>query len=169
MVAPLRREIGFRTFFNLLGVLLNPARPRFQMIGVAEPSVMRLYRYFLEDSKTDFVLVHTRDGYDEISLTAAFDAISNKDAETFYPEDLGYPTISATELSSGKTIETAAEQLLQILQNKGTIAQTNVVVANAAFAMQLIKPEFSFAECRERCLESLVSGKAFHCFSKNSE
>ncbi len=100
-VASIRKEIGFRTFFNLLGPLLNPAQPRFQFIGVAEPAVLRLYRYFLEDGETDFALVHTRDGYDEISLTAAFDVVTNEGVESFYPEDLGLQSIESEELSGG--------------------------------------------------------------------
>lgn len=163
-LAPLRREIGFRTFFNLLGVLLNPARPRFQLIGVAEPFALRLYRYFLEDSETDFALVHARDGYDEISLTGAFDAITNRGGESFYPEDLGYETINPNELKTGETVQAAAETLLQILRGDGTTAQNSVVTANAAFALRLVFPELSFAECRLRTENSLFSGAALQAF-----
>lgn len=159
-VAPLRREIGFRTFFNLLGPLLNPAQPKYQLIGVAEPAVLRLYRYFLEDSGQQFALVHTREGYDEISLTGAFDVITDTGAETFYPEDLQCPTFKPEELRGGKTAEECAEQCLRILQGEGTTAQNQIVTANAAFALRLMKPEFSLTECSERAQESLLSGKA---------
>lgn len=161
-LASLRREIGFRTFFNLLGVLLNPARPRFQLIGVAEPFAMRLYRYFLEDSSTKFALVHSRDGYDEISLTGAFDAITNRGGSSFYPEDLDFASVDASEITSGETIESAAKTFLQILAGKGTRAQTNVVIANAAFALNLIESDFKI--CRARAAESLLSGKAMRAF-----
>ena len=163
-VSNLRRDIGFRTFFNLLGVLLNPARPKYQFIGVAEPDVLRLYRYFLEDSGQQFALVHSRDGYDEISLTAAFDIVSNDNAETFYPEDLGLKTVDQNELSGGETVEAAAKQFLQILSNEGTETQKSVVVANAAMAMRLVQPQLSFDECCRRIEESLFSGAAFASF-----
>lgn len=160
-VAPLRAEIGFRTFFNLLGPLLNPATPAFQFIGVAESAVMRLYRYFLETTETSFAVVHTRDGYDEISLTAAFDVATGEGAETFYPEDLGFATVSPAALAGGKNVEDAAAQIIEILRGQGSIEQNSVVVANAAFAMRVATPKFSIAECRERAAESLRSGAAF--------
>lgn len=163
-VASLRREIGFRTFFNLLGPLANPAHPKHQFIGVFEPMVLRLYRYYLEDSEINFALVHTRDGYDEISLTGAFDVVSSGGAETFYPEDLGFETFTQTDLRGGATAEECGQQFLQILNGNGSAAQTAVVIANAAFAMRLVKPEFSFAECRERATESLRSGQALKSF-----
>lgn len=165
-VAPLRAEIGFRTFFNLLGPLLNPASPPFQFVGVAEPAVLRLYRYFLETTPTKFALVHTRDGYDEISLTTAFDVVTNDGAETFYAEDLGFETVRAEELRGGENVEEAARQLLNILRGQGSRAQNQTVIANAAFAMRVAKSEFSFEECRERAAESLQSGAAFELFSK---
>jgi anthranilate phosphoribosyltransferase len=165
-VAPIRKEIGFRTFFNLLGPLLNPARPRFQFIGVAEPAILRLYRYFLEDGETNFALVNSRDGYDEISLTGAFDFVTNKGAETFYPEDLGFETIEPEELSGGETVEDAANEFLRILRGEGISAQNRVVAANTAFALRLVQPQMDFAECRARVEESLRSGAAFRSFSK---
>jgi anthranilate phosphoribosyltransferase len=165
-VAPIRKEIGFRTFFNLLGPLLNPARPRFQFVGVAEPAILRLYRYFLEDGETDFALVNSRDGYDEISLTGAFDFVTNEGAETFYPEDLGFQTIKPEEISGGESVEEAAEEFLQILRGEETSAQNQVVAANAAFAIRLTQPQLDYAECRARAEESLLSGAAFRSFSK---
>lgn len=165
-VAPVRREIGFRTFFNLLGPLLNPARPRFQFVGVAEPAVQRLYRYFLEDGEADFAVVHSRNGYDEISLTGAFDVITNEGAETFYPEDLGFETVEATDLYGGANIEEAAEIFSRILRGEGERKQNQVVIANAAFAMRLANQQFSFEECRNKSEESLLSGAAFRAFEK---
>jgi anthranilate phosphoribosyltransferase len=165
IIAPVRREIGFRTFFNFLGPLLNPARPRFQFVGVAEPAVLRLYRYFLEDGATDFALVHSRDGYDEISLTGAFDAATNLGVETLHPEDLGFDSIETRDLNGGATVEDAGREFLQILRGEGSAPQNAVVVANAAFAMRLVKPEISFDECRERCAESLQSGAAYRSFT----
>ena len=165
-LAPLRREIGFRTFFNLLGVLLNPARPKYQLIGVAEPFALRLYRYFLEDSATEFALVHSRDGYDEISLTGAFDVVTNLGGESFYPEDLGFQTVDGDDLKTGETVEAAAETFVRILSGNGTTAHNNVVAANAAFAMRLVFPELTFAECCLRAQSSLASGAALNAFER---
>lgn len=167
-VAPVRREIGFRTFFNLLGPLVNPARPRFQFIGVAEPSVLRLYRYFLEDSGTEFALVHARDGYDEISLTGAFDVVTNDGAETYFPEDLGFQNALPEELCGGVNIAETAEQFLRILRGDKTADRipAQVVIANAAFAMHFMESQASFANCRKQAEESLRSGAAFHSFEK---
>lgn len=164
-IAPLRREIGFRTFFNLLGPLLNPAQPKYQFIGVFEPSVLRLYRYFLEDSETNFALVHSRDGYDEISLTGAFDVVTNDGGETFYPEDLNCATFTEEELRGGKTADECAAQFLRILEGAGTMAQNEVVVANAVFAIRLMKPEISFEECFNLANESLLSGNALRALN----
>lgn len=163
-LAALRREIGFRTFFNLLGVLLNPARPRFQLIGVAEPFAMRLYRYFLEDSETEFALVHSRDGYDEISLTGAFDVMTNRGGQSFYPEDLNFETVAPIDLAGGKTVDRAARVFLRILRNEGTAPQTTAVLANAAFAMRVRYADLSFAECLARARESLLAKKALGAF-----
>jgi anthranilate phosphoribosyltransferase len=168
-VAPIRREIGFRTFFNLLGPLLNPARPRFQFVGVAEPAVQRLYRYFLEDSDANFAIIHSRDGYDEISLTGAFDVVTNDGAETFYPEDLEFETTEAKDLDGGANVEEAAKCFLQILGGSGTKTQNQVIIANTMFAMRLAKPELSFKESRKRAEESLLSGAALRSFEKLCE
>jgi anthranilate phosphoribosyltransferase len=167
-VAQLRSEIGFRTFFNLLGPLINPARPRYRSIGVAEPSVLRLYRYFFEDSGTNFAVVHARDGYDEISLTGPFDAATNDGMETFYPEDQGFEGIESAELAGGKTIGEAADKFLGILRGdeKANKACANVVAANAAFAMRLVRPDLSFADCRKQSEDSLHTGAAFRAFER---
>ena len=163
-VAPVRREIGFRTFFNILGPLINPARPRFQFVGVAEPAILRLYRYFFEDGDVDFAVIHSRSGYDEISLTGAFDVATNDGVETFYPEDLGLKTVQAKELQIGKNIEEAAENFTQILKGKGTPVQEQVVIANAAFAMRLVQPDLPFGEYYKQAAKSLHTGAALRSF-----
>jgi anthranilate phosphoribosyltransferase len=173
-VAPLRKEIGFRTFFNLLGPLVNPARPRHRFIGVADPAVLRLYRYFFEDGETSFAVVHSRGtssggansgGYDEISLTGPFDAATNFGMETYYPDDLGFETAEADELYGGANLQEAADKFVNILRGGATSkTQRDVVIANAAFAMRLVKPELSLAESREKAEASLNSGAAFRSF-----
>jgi anthranilate phosphoribosyltransferase len=165
-VAPLRSEIGFRTFFNLLGPLINPARPRCRFIGVAEPSILRLYRYFLEDSGIDFAIIHARDGYDEISLTGPFDAATNEGMETIYPGEMDFETVAASELDGGANIEEAADSFLTVLRAGETKNKTHadVVIANAAFAMRLVMPDLSLAECKTKATESLSTRAAFNAF-----
>lgn len=165
-IAPVRKEIGIRTFFNILGPLINPARPRFQFVGLADPGVMRLYRYFLETNETKFALVHSRDGYDEISLTGAFDIVTNLTSETFYPEDLGFDSVNADSLRCTGGIENHAAELLKILEGKGTKAQTDVVIANAAFAIRLVEPGLSIDEAKAKALESISSGAAMKALDK---
>lgn len=159
-IAPLRKEIGFRTFFNILGPLLNPAKPKFQLIGLPEPSLLPLYRYYLEDSETHFMLVHSRDGYDEISLTGIFDTVTNQGAKTFYPKDLGFPIVSPNKLKVGKTLKSAAKTLFEIISDEDKTEKTEVVIANATFAIQLLNPQKTLAECKEIATDSIKSGKA---------
>lgn len=168
-VAPVRKAIGFRTFFNTLGPLLNPARPLRQFIGVSDPATLRLYRYFLEDSGTAFAIVTTRDGYDEISLTAAFDVATNDGVTTYTPEAVGFTTVAAHELNGGADIGQTAEQFLGILRGDGTPAQNAVVIANAAFALRLAQPEKALDDCRAEATESLCGGHALHAFTKLKE
>jgi anthranilate phosphoribosyltransferase len=164
-VAPIRKDIGFRTLFNLLGPLINPARPSHQFIGVAEPSVLRLYRYFLEDGDAEFALVNTRDGYDEISLTGAFDVVTNDGAEVYYPEDIGFETVAAVDLKSKDGLDEIAQDFLNVLQNNASQpAQTKVILANAAFAMRFMNKELSIYDCQALAQESLDSGAAMRAF-----
>ncbi len=163
-VGALRRELGFRTFFNLCGPLLNPARPAFSFIGVAEPAVLRLYRYFLETTAQRFCLIHTRGGYDEISLTGPCDSVTNQGAETFRPEDCDYAALSPADLHGGHTLAEAAQIFLNVLQGNGTDAQRAVTLANAAAALHLVRPAWTQAECRAVVTDSLDKGRAYNCF-----
>lgn len=165
-LAGIRREIGFRTFFNLLGPVINPAKPKHQFIGVAEPSIQRLYRYFYEDGEVNFAIVHSRDGHDEISLTGAFDVATNNGMETYYPEDFGFERVSEADLYSGSDIDAATEIFIKILHGQGTKSQNQVVIANAAFAIRLTDSNLSFEHCRTVAERSLLSGLALESFNK---
>ena len=163
-VAPIRRELGVKTFFNLLGPLVNPAQPSHQLIGVFSPKVQRLYQFIHQQTNKEITIVHSMDGYDEISLTAPFKIISNKSENLLNPDDLNMKTISHEALSGGKNIEDAKIIFSNILHNKGTEAQVNAVIANAGAAISNFNNTNLLAGI-EVAKESLISGKALESFN----
>lgn len=162
-VAPLRKGLGLRTFFNVLGPLVNPARPEFSIIGVYDLEIARLYQYLLQKQNTNFMLVHGLDGYDEISLTADT-KIFDKNGESIYSaEELGFKNIEPESISGGKTKVESAEIFLQILKGEGTFEQSAVVLANAAKALQNTQKYGTYENCLNLAKDSLDSGKALNC------
>ena len=165
-VGALRRELSFRTFFNLCGPLLNPARPAFSFIGVAEPAVLRLYRYFLETTGQRFCLIHTRGGYDEISLTGDVKVITNAGEKIYSAADLGKRTVSPADIYGGNSVEEAAKIFLTILKGEGSWAQNAVVLANSAMALQCTGKLKNYEDCYQLSVESLESGRAYQSLQK---
>lgn len=159
-VAPLRKQLGLKTFFNLLGPLVNPARPDFSMIGVANLEIARVYQYLLQKEKNEFLLVHALDGYDEISLTHDTKIFNKSGEKIFTPQDLGFQNINPETIFGGATKEQSAEIFMNILQGKGISEQNSVVLANAAIALFNTKKYGDYANCLEISKESLYSGKA---------
>lgn len=160
-----RKELGIRTFFNLLGPLVNPARVKHKYIGVYNQEVGRLYNYVLQNENSKYTVVHALDGFDEISLTGEFKCFSDKGEKLLNPNDLGYDFISEAELSGGHIIEHAATIFKNVLSNLATKAQTNVVIVNSAFAMQTYFPERSISDCIQICKETIESKKANQLFN----
>ncbi|HHG83968.1 MAG TPA: anthranilate phosphoribosyltransferase [Bacteroidetes bacterium] len=158
-VAPVRRELGMKTFFNMLGPLVNPARPQNQLVGVFNLELARLYKYILQEGKQAYTIVHSLDGYDEISLTSAFRSITRETDRLIEPRELGLAKLAPKDLFGGDTIEAAAQIFIQILDGKGTLAQQNVVAANAALAMQMLDGT-TLEDGVARAKETLASGKA---------
>ncbi|MDR0658158.1 MAG: anthranilate phosphoribosyltransferase [Mediterranea sp.] len=159
-VAPVRKALAVRTFFNMLGPLVNPALPTYQLLGVYSLSLLRLYSYTYQESQSRFAVVHSLDGYDEISLTDEFKVATNGNEKIYNPEGLGFKRYAEKELDGGNTPEDAARIFDNVMNNKATEAQKNVVIANAAFAIQVIEPRKSLEECIAIAGESLESGKA---------
>ena len=168
-VASVRKSLAVRTFFNVLGPLINPAQPKLQMLGVYSLRTLRMYNYINQQSDTRYTLVHSLDGYDEISLTANAKIVSNDKEFVISPQEMGFKTLSQESLSGGNTIEDAAKIFLNVLNNCATEMQRAVVLANSAFAIQTIRPDYSFEECKNIALESLESGKAKKVFEKYLE
>jgi anthranilate phosphoribosyltransferase len=165
-VAPVRKSLAVRSFFNVLGPLVNPVIPAYQLLGVYNLPLLRLYSYTYQESATRFGVVHSLDGYDEISLTTEF-KVSMPEMEKLYtPEMLGFPRCTEAELEGGDTPEAAAKIFDSVLNNTATPGQINCVVANAAFAIQVICPEKKIEACIAEARESLESGRALETFKK---
>jgi anthranilate phosphoribosyltransferase len=165
-VAPVRKSLAVRSFFNMLGPLVNPVIPAYQLLGVYNLPLLRLYSYTYQESATRFGVVHSLDGYDEISLTAAF-KVSMPEMEKLYtPEMLGFPSATEAELEGGATPEAAAKIFDSVLGNTASPGQTNCVIANAAFAIQVICPEKRIEACIAEARESLTSGRARETFKR---
>lgn len=163
-VAPIRKELGVKTFFNMLGPMVNPSFPKKQLVGVFSLELARLYAYLYQQTNKDFVILHSLDVYDEISLTGPFKMITNRQEQVIQPEDLGLSTYSPKELSGGDTIEDSAKIFESVLKSEGTKAQTEVALANAAMAIYCGNKNLSMTDCVEAARESLTSGKAMETF-----
>ena len=165
-VAPVRKNLGVRSFLNMLGPLVNPAMPAYQLLGVYNLPLLRLYNYTYQESGTRFAVVHSLDGYDEISLTADFKVAMPEKEKIYSPELLGFKRCQEADLDGGSTPEEAARIFDAVLENKATEAQRNCVVINSAFAIQVICPEKSIETCIAEAKESLDSGRALATFKK---
>ena len=165
-VAPVRKNLGVRTFFNVLGPLISPVRPHYQCLGVYNLKMMRLYTYIYQNLGVNYSIVHSLDGYDEISLTDVCKITNNGGEFVFTPEQLGFKTIRQEELWGGNTVDEAAKIFINVLDNKGTEAQRNVVVVNAAFAIQTRCPMKTLEQCKAEAADALVNGSAKRAFEK---
>jgi anthranilate phosphoribosyltransferase len=160
-VAPIRKELQVRTFFNILGPLINPSQPEMQVIGVYNLELVRLFDYLYQRSGKKYTIIHGLDVYDEISLTSSAKVISNKKQRLLDPADFGFEKITQKELWGGTSIEEAARIFVNVIKGKGTTAQTNVVIANAAIAIETIDPSLNLEAAVELAKASILSGNAF--------
>ncbi|MFK7799693.1 MAG: anthranilate phosphoribosyltransferase [Aureispira sp.] len=165
-VAGIRRELGVRTFFNLLGPLVNPVQPKQQLVGVANLEIVRLYQYILQQSQKEYAIVHALDGYDEISLTGAFKIITPTQEQRLEPAQIGQQQHDAVALQGGSTIEAAAKVFLKILEGQGSAAQNAVVCTNAGLAIQRFAPNRVLTDCIQEAKDTLLSQKAFQNFKQ---
>jgi anthranilate phosphoribosyltransferase len=166
VVAPLRRELGMKTFFNMLGPVLNPSFPKNQLLGVYSLELARLYNYIYQQTEKQYVIIHALDGYDEVSLTGPFKAIFRQGERLWSPSDLGFRQIRQDEIYGGQTVAEAAAIFTNILDGNGTEAQINVVVANAALAIKCVYPERDLQTCLDEARVSLASGAAKQVLKK---
>ena len=164
-VAGVRRELEFKTFFNILGPLVNPLQPKNQLCGVYNLEISRLYGYVFENSKKNYSILYSLDGYDEISLTSDFMKISRNDSTINSPDYFGFNKINPDEIKGGESIKDSASIFTKILENKATKSQTDVVLANSAIAIQTITNK-TIDECLSIAKQSLDSGSALNCLKK---
>ncbi len=166
IVAPIRKNLGVRTFFNMLGPMVNPAIPDYQLVGVFNLEMARIYNYLLQQTNKTFTIIHSLDGYDEISLTNDTKVITNKGEKILTPQDLGKRSVSPEDIHGGNSVEEAAKIFLRILKGEGTWAQNAVVIANAAMALQCIGKYDNYEQCYSVAVESLESGAALRSLNK---
>jgi len=160
-VGPIRKNLGVRTFFNMLGPMVNPAFPKYQLVGVFNLEMARIYNYLLQQSGGQFTIIHSLDGYDEISLTGDTKVITNEGEQILTAETLGKRMVNAEDIYGGNTVEEAAKIFLKILKGEGTWAQNAVVFANSAMALQCTGKYKTYDDCYHAAVESLESGKAY--------
>lgn len=161
-VAPVRKALAVRSFFNMLGPLVNPVLPTYQLLGVYNLPLLRLYNYTYQQSKTKYAIVHSLDGYDEISLTAQFKVATTNNESIYTPESLGFKRVDEKDINGGATTADAAKIFDNVLKNNALESQKNVVIANSAFAIQVIDPKKNIEDCIGVARESLESGRALH-------
>lgn len=165
-VAGVRRQLGVRTFFNMLGPLVNPAFAQHQLIGVYSLEMARVYNYLFQQTDKQFAIIHSLDGYDEISLTGDTRIITNRGEQDWTPEALGKRKVSASDIYGGNSTEEAAKIFVKVLKGEGTWAQHSVVMANAAMGLFCLEKYPTYDECFQAAVESLESGAAYKSFQK---
>lgn len=165
-VVPVRRQLGMKTFFNMLGPLVNPVQPTHQLFGTFSQSLSRLYQYIMQESGRRFAIVYALDGYDEVSLTGPFRLRTNERDTVLQPSDLQQPQLVQQDLHGGDSPEEAAAIFKAVLDNQASPAQKAVVVANAGLAIHCLRPEQSLSDCLEEARESLESGRARKVLTK---
>jgi len=163
-VAPIRRELGIKTFFNMLGPMVNPAKPKNQLVGVYSLELARVYAYLYQKSDAKYTIVNALEGYDEVSLTCDFKTFSADGEKLNRIEDLGFSKLNPNEITGGETVKESADIFMKVLNDEATRAQTNVVLANAALAIRTIHPEKTFGDCYYEAEESLTGKKALRSF-----
>lgn len=165
-VAPIRKELGVKTFFNMLGPLVNPSLPKYQLTGVFNLELSRIYNYMLQKTNRNFIVVHSLDGYDEISLTDKFKITSRTKEQILAAADIGLKQLLPSQLAGGETVEASGKLFINILSGNGTPAQNAVVSANAGMAIHCVHPDKTITECVNLAAEVLVSKKALAVFKK---
>ncbi|MFA6128630.1 MAG: anthranilate phosphoribosyltransferase [Bacteroidales bacterium] len=165
-VAPVRRQLGIKTFFNILGPMINPSSPKNQLVGVFSLELARMYNYLYQELDVNYAIIHSLDGYDEISLTAPFKLITRKGERIIEPSELGFERIEAFQISGGTSVEESAGIFQRVLNGEGTRAENQVVLANSTIALTLLHPDVSTDGCLESARYSLESGNALKSFHK---
>jgi anthranilate phosphoribosyltransferase len=164
-VAPIRKELGVKTFFNMLGPMVNPSFPKNQMVGVFSLELARMYAYLYQNTNTNYSILHGLSGFDEVSLTDDVKIISNLSENILNPSDFKLPLINLEKIKGGNTVDESAQIFHTVISGKGSIEQNNVVCVNAAIAIKTVENS-SYEDALAKAQESLASGKAFEKLNK---
>jgi anthranilate phosphoribosyltransferase len=164
-VGPIRKELGVKTFFNMLGPMVNPSFPKNQLVGVFNLELARMYSYLYQNTDVNFTILHSLNGYDEVSLTGPTKMITSTKEGMLNPADFGVRLLEQSEIEGGTTIEKSAEMFMNIISGKGNEAQNNVVCANAGIAIATVT-KCSTLEGFQIAKESLLSGKGLVALNK---
>lgn len=165
-VGPIRKNLGMRTFFNMLGPLVNPGNPSYQLVGVYNLEMARVYNYLLQETDRSFAIIHGLDGYDEISLTNDTKVITREGERIMTPEQLGKRMVIASDIFGGTSVDQAADIFRRVIKAEGSWAQHAVVLANAAMALHCTGKYESYDDAYHAAVDSLESGKAYDCLQK---
>lgn len=165
-VGSIRKNLGIRTFFNMLGPLVNPAAPAYQLVGVYNLEMARIYNYLLQQTTQSFTIIHSLDGYDEISLTSDAKVITPEGEKIMTPEQLGKRMVMQEDIFGGDTVEAAASLFTKIIKGEGTFAQNAVVLANAAMALNCTGNYKNYEASYSAAVDSLDNGKAYQTLQK---
>ena len=166
VVGPIRKQLGVRTFFNMLGPMVNPANPDYQLVGVYNLEMARIYNYLLQQTGKSYTIIHSLDGYDEISLTSDTKVITNRGEAVYSPLDLGKKMVLPEAIHGGNTIEESAAIFLRVLKGEGSWSQNAVVMANAAMALNSTGKFENYDAAYQAAVKSLETGAAYQCFAK---
>ena len=165
-VGPVRKSLKLKTFFNILGPLVNPSSPQNQFLGIFDLEIARLYNYILQEEKSNYAIVHSLDGYDEISLTGEFKLFSKEGEQLIKPSDLNMLRLKQSDIHGGNSVKDAVKIFKAILNGEGTKAQNNVVLTNAAYALKIMNKHKTFEDAFEDAKDSLFGLKAKKCLEK---
>ncbi len=165
-VGPIRKNLGIRTFFNMLGPMVNPSAPAYQLVGVYNLEMARIYNYLLQQTDQSFTIIHSLDGYDEISLTSDTKVINNDGEKIMTPEQLGKRMVAQEDIYGGNSVEEAAKLFTKIIKGEGSFAQNAVVLANAAMALHCTGTYKTYEDAYIAAVESLDTGKAYQTLLK---
>jgi anthranilate phosphoribosyltransferase len=168
-VAPIRKDLGVKTFFNMLGPMVNPAFPKRQLVGVFSLELARQYGYLYQNTSKDFLILHSLDGFDEVSLTGPLKVFYNGGEKIVSPADIGLPSLKYDDIRGGQSVEESAKIFMAVLEGKGTTAQSNAVIANAAMALYAADQKSGLVPAVAAAKEALVSGKALKIFKQLME
>lgn len=168
-VAPIRKDLGVKTFFNMLGPMVNPAFPTRQLVGVFSLELARQYGYLYQNTAKDFLILHSIDGFDEVSLTGAVKFFNNDGEKLVEPADLGLSPVAYEDIRGGQTVEESAKIFMRVLEGNGTVSQNSAVAANAGMALYAADRKLGLKAAVLKAKETLASGKALHAFKKLME